>query len=460
MLVCLLITVVLGLGGEPTLAGQIVYREGETRIRSATDETLRSLQYALAGHLYPRDIGNDSDTKIIQMTVTGYDHHSTDNVVHFSPPRSVKVLYHDSCFCVSYAGTAVSSWTLFPVSAAVSFSICANDCNVTIDVPSSQEEKIAIALEATLSLKNVNVNGWFAGLIGFNSKVADWFKLSSPSMLDTVRTLWESAVAQRYHYAHNRIAIELFYPAWNITAAFPRASSHVSAEGYLEVLYGRGPAALVSPVTAAKTFWYSFPHEMFTALYQQTMMQLSGKVLNIFADDVPADSPVRLDTQTFGQAIPDLIMLPEKKNLSVIKICAGQQGEIGLRTEGTAIWVTNLGFGIEVYDWDNAKMLSGTFKLSLLSHMVFECGRNSSRLLPMIVRAKVEVTELTSPTHEHVLKSGMAQIVSGMLDGFLLRRYGNLTLGGGVYFSGLGESLDPSRCRVETGADSVDVMAN
>ena len=428
-------------------------RESAERIQHNVQQALDLLLFGMSGYIYPAFSGFVGSADLTMVRI----HPDTlkqigASAVNFVFPNTVKVFYPSSCFCVDFSAIMLYNWFIFTVSSYATFTTCVSG-TITMNFIQASKEMLGTRIDFKYSSKNVVLTNPIAKIFGIEKAVATALASSTTwnEYLDkSVQGIWKNLSHRMLNTSYSVYKVDVDYSTGTITHALPFSYSRVGEEEKIvELAYGEkkySERSDVRPNSDVPALEHVLSAEFFAELYAKAM--LLGWKMNVTAADVPQNMTVKLDTKTFSQAIPDLMMERGVKNLfaGVNSLSSDVTGHVDAERE--ELKVSGVRFAIRIYDWEGKQLLEGEFLLSLVLCMKLKSNNFVIRLVPSIKRTEVSVTKLTSERYRSVIKNGLGAIIQAMLDEYFSDLYKDKTLGNGIALTTFNEKPDLDKSHV------------
>ena len=439
----------------------IQYKEEALRTREYAQEAMQSFLSGLGGASYPvfRESTGATALTLLQIFPGAYSAKSSPQII-YTPPHEINVVYRPVGYCIDMTATLVYDLLVFPLSSFTSMTIC-GACDVSLKF-GQNSKPVETKLKVAWNITNFALENGIMKLFGLDTLILGKLKTSpkwAQYMDGIIQTAWTKTAALLYASNYNAYKMNVNYESGSVGLRLPFLSGAVSSSR-LELEYAPAHTSLVPAIQRLESeervaHIHSLDSDVLKELYGRAM-ELKW---SIYADPttLPSNLSVKLNTATFGQVIPDMLLKQLDKNLSVTVYPNVSKLTVKVLEEFNEVHVNNLTFTIIVHDWNKELLLAGIFNIHMRLSMSLQCNGYSAKLIPTVTQTTVEVTTLRSPSYSTVIKSGMARIIQKLIQEYYMKLYMNRTLSEGIPFTFHPENPDPTKSSVSISSNHVKV---
>jgi hypothetical protein len=424
-------------------AQQILYREEEPRTKRVAEEAMLAFLSGLAATAYPsfRESAGLAALTLMQIYPGLFSIQDTPQIL-YAPPDLYKAIFRPWGFCINFTAIAVYDLWVFPMSSFVSLTMC-GACDISVKF---RAKGIDSSMQANLTATQFFLENPLMRLLGLDKTIRQHLHESSKwaQYLQTMIDLtWKNTSAALYSGIYNAFQIDINYIFGSTSLLLPYLVAAVSKRGVNVHFGGHGVGDVADVGSDGQV---AHIHEMdmgvLKELYQQAM-ELEWD-LAIDSTTIPSNLSVKMNTKTFGQVIPDMLLEDLEQNLTAVVYPNKSTIYAKIAKEFDEVNVHNFTFTVIVNDWEKKILLAGNFRIDLRLKMAFRCTPFSCKLVPIIVQTAVEVLTLTSPRYQTLIKTGLGRIIQKLINEYYLSFVKDRTLDTGILFTLYPEIPDPA----------------
>ena len=443
----------------------VSYKETELQLQHDGIEAVNSVLFGLAGYIYKTFHGSHGSSDLTFAEIhpeLAYQQGAPH--ITFVPPREVRMSYPKYCFCMDYSAIVIYNWFFFSMSTYTTFTTC-SACNITIAFNNASDASPAVNTKIAnkYTTFNVKTTSLLAKIIGMDKIISESVTSSnawSEYIETAAQTIWKTITGEMINMAYSKYKVDIGYDAGVVSHSIPYMNAEIKNGQILDISYGYRTSTENEEAKIADgpdfAFEKDFNVELLSILYTKAM---SLKwVAKINPATIPSNLTVKLDTKTFEQVIPDLIMREPPQNFSIDIYPNASTVVIKYQKETRQFGVTGSTLTVVVNDMKGKEIVKGTFTITFFLDMSLKCNNFTARIVPVAKRIIVEVLTLRSNEYETVIKEGMASVIQALIDEYYGPFFVSRTLGSGISLTTFTQKPDPEQSALMYTPDTISAL--